>query len=49
MAKYKKNMILRALSFWKTKLDESKDNTEKTVESEEDQKKEAAKKQADEE
>ena len=46
MAIRKKNMIMRALSFWKTKLDESK---EETVESEEDQKKEAAKKQADEE
>lgn len=46
MATYKKNMIMRALSFWKTKLDESK---KKTVESEEDQKKEAAKEQADEE
>ena len=39
-------MIMRALSFWKTKLVESKN---KTVESEEDQKKEAAKAQADEE
>lgn len=39
-------MIMRALSFWKTKLDESK---KETVESEEDQKKEAAKAQADEE
>ena len=37
---------MRALSFWKTKLDESK---KETVESEEDQKKEAAKAQADEE
>ena len=46
MATYKKNMIMRALSFWKTKLDESK---KETVESEEDQKKEAAKEQADEE
>lgn len=40
MATYKKNMIMQALSFWKTKLDESK---KETVESEEDQKKEAAK------
>lgn len=40
MATYKKNMIMRALSFWKTKLNESK---KETVESEEDQKKEAAK------
>lgn len=39
-------MIMRALSFWKTRLDESK---KETVESEEDQKKEAAKAQADEE
>lgn len=39
-------MIMRALSFWKTRLVESKN---KTVESEEDQKKEAAKAQADEE
>lgn len=46
MATYKKNMIMRALSFWKTKLEESK---KETVESEEDQKKEAAKEQADEE
>lgn len=46
MATYKKNMIMQALSFWKTKLDESK---KETVESEEDQKKEAAKEQADEE
>ena len=37
---------MRALSFWKTRLDESK---KETVESEEDQKKEAAKAQADEE
>lgn len=46
MATYKKNMIMRALSFWKTKLNESK---KETVESEEDQKKEAAKEQADKE
>ena len=39
-------MIMRALSFWKTRLDESR---KETVESEEDQKKEAAKAQADEE
>ena len=39
-------MIMRALSFWKTRLDES---GKETVESEEDQKKEAAKAQADEE
>ena len=37
---------MRALSFWKTRLDESR---KETVESEEDQKKEAAKAQADEE
>ena len=36
-----KNMIMHALGFWKTKLNESK---KETVESEEDQKKEAAKK-----
>ena len=39
-------MIMRALSFWKTRLNES---GKETVESEEDQKKEAAKAQADEE
>ena len=39
-------MIMRALSFWKTRLDETR---KETVESEEDQKKEAAKAQADEE
>ena len=39
-------MIMRALSFWKTRLDEA---GKETVESEEDQKKEAAKAQADEE
>ena len=39
-------MIMRALSFWKTRLDESR---KETGDSEEDQKKEAAKAQADEE
>lgn len=41
-----KSNIMKALKFWKTKLGESKKNT---VESEEDQKKEAAAEQADEE
>ena len=49
MATYTKNMIKRALSFWKTKLNESNDDLKNTMESEEDQKKEAAEKQAEEE
>lgn len=49
MATYTKNMIKRALSFWKTKLNESNNDLKNTMESEEDQKKEAAEKQAEEE
>jgi hypothetical protein len=41
----KKNIIVKALSFWKNKLNES----EQTTESEEDQKKEAAKEQGNQE
>ena len=45
MSSHKKNIIINALSFWKTKLNESK----QTTESEEDQKKEAAKEQGNQE